>query len=78
MTYSRYQQLKPSDLRRLCGVYHQPFVRMVAVLKEQVEQIKLKQGLPSKLSVEDQVSNELGILAGVPNVLQDRASLGSA
>ena len=55
MTYSRYQQLKPSDLRRLCGVHHQTFIRMVAVLEEQVEQKKLKLGKPSKLSIADQV-----------------------
>lgn len=55
MTYLQYQQLKQEDFKRLCGVQHQTFVRMVAVLEEQVEQKKKKQGLPSKLSVEDQV-----------------------
>lgn len=55
MTYARYQQLKPEDFKRLCGVYHQTFTHMVAVLEEQVEQRKKKLGKPSKLSVEDQV-----------------------
>jgi predicted transcriptional regulator len=55
MTYLRYQQLKPEDFKRLCGVHHQTFTRMVAVLEEQVEQKKLKPGKPSKLSVADQV-----------------------
>jgi hypothetical protein len=55
MTYSRYQQLKPEDFKRLCGVHHQTFTRMVAVLEEQVEQKKKKPGKPSKLSVADQV-----------------------
>ncbi len=55
MTYSRYQQLKPEDFKRLCGVHHRTFTRMVTVLEEQVEQKKKKPGKPSKLSVEDQV-----------------------
>ena len=55
MTYSQYQQLKPEDFKRLCGVHYQTFIRMVAVLEEQVEQKKLKPGKPSKLSVENQV-----------------------
>lgn len=55
MIYSRYQQLKPKDFKRLCGVHHQTFTRMVTVLEEQVEQKKKKSGRPSKLSVADQV-----------------------
>lgn len=55
MTYLHYQQFKLEDFKRLCGVHHPTFVRMVAVLEEQVEQKNKKQGLPSKLSVEDQV-----------------------
>lgn len=55
MTYSRYQQLKPEDFKRLCGIHHQTFIRMVVVLEEQVEQKKLKPGKPSKLSTADQV-----------------------
>ncbi len=55
MTYSWYQQPKPEDFKRLCGVHYQTFVRMVAVLKEQVEQKKNKTGKPSKLSIKDQV-----------------------
>ena len=55
MTYLQYQQLKPENFQRLCGVHHQTFVRMVAVLEEQVEPKKKKSGRPSKLSVEDQV-----------------------
>lgn len=67
MTYSRYQQLKPEDFKRLYGVHHQTFTRMVAVLKEQVEQRKKKLGKPSKLSVEDQVLMSLDKRAGVPH-----------
>jgi len=55
MTYSRAQQLKPEDFKRLCGVHHQTFTCMVRVLEEQVEQKKKKPGKPSKLSIEDQV-----------------------
>ena len=55
MTYSRYQQLKPEEFKRLCGVHHHRFIRMVAVLEEQVEQKKLEPGKPSKLSIADQV-----------------------
>jgi len=55
MTYSRFQQLKPEDFKRLCGVHHQTFTQMVTVLEEQVEQRKKKPGKPSKLSVADQV-----------------------
>ncbi len=55
MTYAQYQQLKPEDFKRLCGVHHQTFTRMVSVLEEQVEQKKLKPGKPSKLSIVDQV-----------------------
>ena len=55
MTYSRYQQLKPEDFKRRCGVHHQTFARMVTVLEEQVEQKKKKPGKLSKLSISDQV-----------------------
>jgi len=55
MTYLRYQQLKPEDFKRLCGVHHQTFACMVAVLEEQVELKKKKLGRPSKFSIEDQV-----------------------
>jgi len=55
MTYLRYQQLKPEDFKRLCGVHLQTFTRMVAVLEEQVELKKKKPGRPSKFSIEDQV-----------------------
>jgi len=55
MTYSRSQQLKPEDFKRLCGVHHQTVTQMVTVLEEQVEQRKKKPGKPSKLSVADQV-----------------------
>jgi len=55
MTYLRYQQLKPEDFKRLCGVHHQTFACMVAVLEEQVELKKKKPGRPSKFSIEDQV-----------------------
>ncbi|MBV8887293.1 MAG: hypothetical protein JO235_25315 [Chroococcidiopsidaceae cyanobacterium CP_BM_RX_35] len=53
MTYFRYHQLKPEDFKRLCGVHHQTFARMVTVLEEQVEQQKKKAGRPSKFGVAD-------------------------
>lgn len=60
MTYEQHKDLKPEDFKRLCGVHKGTFSRMVSVLQAQVEQKKKKPGKPSKLSVEDQVSNELG------------------
>ncbi len=78
MTYLRYQQLKPEDFKRLCGVHHQTFARMASVLEEQVEQQKQKQGLPSKFSIEDQGANQLGVLERVPDVLPHRTNLGTA
>ena len=69
MTYSQYQQLKPSDLRRLCGVHHQTFIRMVAVLEEQVEQKKLKPGKQAQVECRFAGVNELGVLERVPHLL---------
>ena len=60
MTYLQHKDLKPEEFKRLCGVHKETFARMVSVVQEQVEQKKKKPGKPSKLSVEDQVSNELG------------------
>jgi hypothetical protein len=44
MTYSRYQQLKPEDFKRLCGVHHQTFTRMVSVLEEHARAEKEETG----------------------------------
>ena len=59
MTYSQYQQLKPSDLRRLCGVHHQTCVRMVAVLEEQVEQKKLKPQKQAQIECREELSKRV-------------------
>lgn len=59
MTYLQHKALKPDDFKRLCGVHQATFTQMVNVVLKQVEQKKKKPGKPSKLSVEDQVSNEL-------------------
>ena len=54
MTYEQVKTLKPTELKRLCGVYPDTFKDMVTVLKaEKVWQKKT--GRPSKLSTEDQL-----------------------
>lgn len=51
---------------------------MQGIVQEQVEQKKKRLGKPSLLSVEDQVSNELRVLAGVPDVFPHWSVLGGA
>lgn len=54
MTYEQVKTLKPTEFKRLCGVYPDTFKDMVTVLKaEKVWQKKT--GRPSKLSTEDQL-----------------------
>lgn len=54
MTYEQVKTLKPTEFKRLCGVYPDTFKDMVIVLKaEKVWQKKT--GRPSKLSTEDQL-----------------------
>ncbi|MBE5232276.1 MAG: IS5 family transposase, partial [Microcystis aeruginosa PMC 728.11] len=54
MTYEQVKTLKPTEFKRLCGVYPDTFNDMVTVLKaEKVWQKKT--GRPSKLSTEDQL-----------------------
>jgi len=55
--------LKPENFKRFCGVNQGRFNCMVSGLPEQLDQKKQKPGKPSKLSLADQVSNELGVLA---------------
>jgi len=54
MTYEQVKTLKPTEFKRLCGLYPDTFKDMVTVLKaEKVWQKKT--GRPSKLSTEDQL-----------------------
>ena len=54
MTYEQVKTLKPTEFKRLCGVYPDTIKDMVTVLKaEKVWQKKT--GRPSKLSTEDQL-----------------------
>jgi hypothetical protein len=54
MNYEQVKTLKPTEFKRLCGVYPDTFKDMVTVLKaEKVWQKKT--GRPSKLSTEDQL-----------------------
>jgi len=54
MTYEQVKTLKPTEFKRLCGVYPDTFKDMVTVLNaEKVWQKKT--GRPSKLSTEDQL-----------------------
>ncbi|GBE76449.1 transposase [Microcystis aeruginosa NIES-87] len=54
MTYEQVKTLKPTEFKRLCGLYTDTFKDMVTVLKaEKVWQKKT--GRPSKLSTEDQL-----------------------
>ena len=54
MTYEQVKTLKPTEFKRVCGVYPDTFKDMVTVLKaEKVWQKKT--GRPSKLSTEDQL-----------------------
>ena len=57
MTYSHYSQvknLKPTEFKRLCGVYPETFREMVKVLEAE-KIFQKKTGRPSKLSAEDQI-----------------------
>lgn len=54
MTYEQVKNLKPTEFKRLCGVYHDTFQDMVKVLAAE-KILHKKTGRPSKLSLEDQL-----------------------
>jgi hypothetical protein len=54
MTYSQIKNLKPTEFKRLCGVYPETFKKMVKVLEAE-KVLQKKTGRPSKLSAEDQI-----------------------
>lgn len=54
MTYEQLKNLKPTQFKRLCGVHHQTFERMVEVLTPHLQRTGKRGGQP-KLSVEDQL-----------------------
>jgi hypothetical protein len=54
MTYEEVKNLKPTEFKRLCGVYPETFEQMVKVLAAE-KFIQTKPGRPSKLSLENQL-----------------------
>lgn len=54
MTYSQVKNLKPTEFKRLCGVYPETFKEMVKVLEAE-KVLQKKTGRPNKLSAEDQI-----------------------
>ncbi len=54
MTYEKVKNLKPTEFKRLCGVYPETFQEMVKVVAAE-KILQKKTGRPSKLSVEDQI-----------------------
>ena len=54
MTYKQLSQLKPEAFKRRCGVHHETFEQMVALLRPALDR-RGKRGGQCKLSVEDQL-----------------------
>jgi hypothetical protein len=54
MPYEQVKNLKPSNFKRLCGVYPETFKDMVKVLAAE-KALQKKTGRPSKLSLENQI-----------------------
>lgn len=54
MTYKQVKNLKPTEFKRLCGVYPETFQEMVKVVAAE-KILQKKTGRPSKVSVEDQI-----------------------
>ena len=54
MTYKQVKNLKPTEFKRLCGVYPETFQKMVKVVAAE-KILQKKTGRPSKLSIEDQI-----------------------
>jgi hypothetical protein len=54
MTYDQVKNLKPTEFKRLCGVYPETFKEMVKVLEAE-KVLQKKTGRPNKLSAEDQI-----------------------
>ena len=55
MKYSRIQNMNDEGFRRLTGVKHKTFNRMIEILKEADAQKKKRGGRKNKLSIEDQL-----------------------
>jgi hypothetical protein len=54
MSYEQVKNLKPTEFKRLCGVYPETFKNMIKVVSAE-KVIQSKPGRPSKLSIEDQI-----------------------
>lgn len=54
MSYEQVRNLKPTEFKRLCGVYPETFKNMIKVVSAE-KVIQSKPGRPSKLSIEDQI-----------------------
>ena len=54
MNYEQVKSLRPSDLRRLCGVRPETFTQMLEVVRTH-RKPKRKTGRPEKLSLSDQL-----------------------
>jgi hypothetical protein len=54
MPYEEVKALKPSDFKRLCGVHHETFNRMIEVVQPYLKRTGKRGGQP-KLSVEEQL-----------------------
>lgn len=54
MAYEQVKNLKPTEFKRLCGVYPETFQEMVKVVAAE-KILPKKTGRPSKVSVEDQI-----------------------
>lgn len=54
MTYEQVKNLKPTEFKRLCGLYPETFKDMVKVLAAK-KVLQKKIGRPSKSTLEDQI-----------------------
>jgi hypothetical protein len=54
MTYEQVKNLKPTEFKRLCGVYPETFQEMVKVVAAE-KILQKKTGRTSKVSIEDQI-----------------------
>jgi len=77
MQYNELEHLSNSEFKRLCGVSRSTFSEMVEVLRPSLERQGRRGGQP-KLSVEDQLSRGIGILARVPQPISHWSELGIA
>jgi hypothetical protein len=76
MTYEQVKNLKPTEFKRLCGVYPETFQEMVkVVVAEKI--LQKKTGRPSKVSIEDQILMTLTKRARISDVFPHRNKFGS-